>query len=167
MHCCILTMHKLSLRKSGYPIPKQFYSTFLRITINVRKYHHKQRYYHTRKNVQEKLYDHCIQSSYCLFLPSLSTNKCKTLAGHMELLLQCPLKYKERLYKDRKAIFLMIMIDDEYIVQLYQFSIVRLLYRQYRLSNHKAGTWRKCFSKDLNSVKLRDPFLSHLPYSKP
>ena len=80
-------------KENGCPIPMQFHK--FSGYNNFRKHHHWQPII-----TQEKLNEHCIQMSNCLSLPCMSTNNHKTLSGHMESLLECFLKYKERLYKD-------------------------------------------------------------------
>jgi hypothetical protein len=48
----------------------------------------------------EKLNEHCMELTKCLSFPSMTTAGHKVLANHIESLLECLTKYKERLDKD-------------------------------------------------------------------
>ena len=48
----------------------------------------------------EKLNEHCMELTKCLSFPSMTTAGHKVLASHIESLLECLTKYKERFNKD-------------------------------------------------------------------
>lgn len=78
---------------SGCPIPSQF-QTFHGYN-NFAKLHHK-----APSVTSEKLNDICGDLAKALSFPSLNNKRNKTLSGHIESLLKCLTKYKDKLDKD-------------------------------------------------------------------